>query len=508
VKTPSARQLLIPTARAHRIFPGVVAALVLVLSACAGDPAGVTPMEPPTASAGGPYTGQEGAPIAFDGTASSGTGNLSYLWTFGDGNTGTGPQPVHTYVDDGVYTVVLTVTDSDGVASDPNTTTVTVENVAPAVSLILSTDAVLVGVSVSATGAFSDPGALDSPWDWELDWGDGTRETGSAASRSTPIAGGRVYATPGTYTVRLSVTDKDGATGVAERTLVVSPLPAEDVPVRIVTFGDSNTDGGWDGANPNILVRSYISRMPLRLSPSDPHDPRQLAGKIEAGWQAVRVNPITAVNHGIGGTTTGGGGFGGSDRRSTGSPNSRTRVNGVTRFEAEVLGHDAPSWHGGEPTNEAYPDGPITRSNAFEPGPYDFAYVAMGTNDAPSGITTAQTIQNLQWMVDGWIDAGLPPSHFLLATLPPREPQFVGDFPMINEAIRGMGAAHGIHVIDLAAYTSDDDGLTWRAEDLHVGDQVHYTEAVRDWIAAQVVAHMRIRVPGQETAEAGTFGGR
>lgn len=492
---PSQGRLVFAFGPLGRVLPCVV--VLLVVSACDSDPVGVTPAEP-VASAGAGYTGLEGAPITFDGSASSGAGSLSYAWSFGDGGTGTGPQPAHTYEDDGTYIVVLTVTDADGLASKPDSTTATVENVAPAVSLTLDVESVLVGVSVDATGSFTDPGVVDSPWEWELDWGDGTTESGSAPTAATTISGSHAYAAAGTYTVGLRVTDKDGGTGLADRTVVVSPIPDEDVPVRIVTFGDSNTDGGWDGANPEILVRSYVSRMPLRLSPSDPHDPRQLAGKIEAAWQAARINPITVVNHGIGGTTTGGGGFGGPNRRDTGSPNSRTRVDGITRFEAEVLGHGAPDWHGGEPTNEFYPDGPIVRSNGFVPGPNDFAYVAMGTNDAPSGITTAQTIQNLQWMVDGWIDAGLHPSHFLLTTLPPREPQFVADFPVINQAIRAMAADHGIHVIDLAAHTSDDDGLTWKSADLHVGDQVHYTEAVRDWLAAQVVAHMRTRVPGQE----------
>lgn len=471
--------------------------MMVVLASCGGDPTGVTPVEPPTASAGGPYSGQEGAPITFDGTGSSGSGALIYQWSFGDGSTGTGPQPVHTYEDDGIYIVVLTVTAPDGLAGRPDTTTATVQNVGPTVDLTLDADSVFVGTIVTATGLFTDAGVMDAPWQWELDWGDGTMETGSAASVSTPVSGSRAYAEAGTYTVRLRVTDKDDGTGVAEQTVVVRPSPGEDGPVRIVTFGNSNTDGGWDGTNPDMLVRSYVSRMPLRLSPSDPHDPRQLAGKIEAAWQAARTDPITVVNHGIGGTTTGGGAFGGSNRHSSGSPNARTPVDGITRFEAEVLGLGAPDWDGGEPTNEAYPDGPIPRTHAFVPGPRDFAYVSMGTNDPASGISTAQTLQNLEWMVDTWIDAGLPPAHFLLTTLPPREPQFVDDFPVINEAIRTMSAEKGIHIIDLAAHTSDDDGLTWKAEDFHVGDQLHYSEAVRDWLAAQVVTHMRAMVPGQ-----------
>lgn len=271
--------------------------------------------------------------------------------------------------------------------------------------------------------------------------------------------------------------------------------PLESVPVRIVTFGDSNTDGGWNGAEPEVVVRSYVSRMPLRLSPTDPNHPLQLAGKIELRWRAVRDNPITAVNHGIGATGTGGGMGGGPDRHVTGSPNARTEVDGITRFEAEVLGRQAPEWHGGEPENTYYPDGPIQRTKAFEPGEYDFAYVSIGTNDPTSGIPASQTIANLEWMVDQWLSAGLPAAHFILTTLAPRDQPTSADFPLINQAIRGLAASRGIHVIDLADHTSPDDGITWLGEGLHVGDELHYAEAVRDWIAGEVVDHLRRLVP-------------
>ena len=53
----------------------------------------------PTANPGGPYTGNVGQPIQFDGTGSSDPENdpLTFSWAFGDGTTGTGPTPTHTY---------------------------------------------------------------------------------------------------------------------------------------------------------------------------------------------------------------------------------------------------------------------------------------------------------------------------------------------------------------------------------------------------------------------------
>ncbi|HEC95116.1 MAG TPA: PKD domain-containing protein, partial [Thermoplasmatales archaeon] len=72
--------------------------------------------QPPVADAGGPYSGAVDTVIHFDGSASydpDGT-IISYSWDFGDGETGTGKMPSHTYKTSGKYTVTLTVTDDDG----------------------------------------------------------------------------------------------------------------------------------------------------------------------------------------------------------------------------------------------------------------------------------------------------------------------------------------------------------------------------------------------------------
>ncbi|HEY6853586.1 MAG TPA: PKD domain-containing protein, partial [Gemmatimonadales bacterium] len=91
---------------------------------------------PPTAQAGGPYSGAEGAAVSFDGSGSSaaGGGSLTYAWTFGDGATGSGVNPVHTYADNGSYAVTLTVTDGSGLTSAASTATATIANVAPTVA--------------------------------------------------------------------------------------------------------------------------------------------------------------------------------------------------------------------------------------------------------------------------------------------------------------------------------------------------------------------------------------
>ncbi len=53
-------------------------------------------------------------PINFSGLATGGTPSYSFRWDFGDGETSTERNPVHTFTTAGDYDVNLTVTDSDG----------------------------------------------------------------------------------------------------------------------------------------------------------------------------------------------------------------------------------------------------------------------------------------------------------------------------------------------------------------------------------------------------------
>ena len=68
---------------------------------------------PPVCDADGPYVAVVGIPITFDGTGSDDPDGtiVTYRWDFGDGATGTGSRPVHTYTAVGSYTVELCVTD-------------------------------------------------------------------------------------------------------------------------------------------------------------------------------------------------------------------------------------------------------------------------------------------------------------------------------------------------------------------------------------------------------------
>ncbi len=99
-------------------------------------------------------------------------------------------------------------------------------------------------------------------------------------------------------------------------------------------------------------------------------------------------------------------------------------------------------------------------------------------------------------MIATWVADGQPADHFMLATVPPRASWEHSSVPTLNRGIRALTAATGTGLVDVAAYTavSLDDAYNWRAPELHVGDGAHYSEAVRDWIAAELVARLRARV--------------
>jgi PKD repeat protein len=69
----------------------------------------------PVADPGGPYNGETGVEIRFDGSGSTDPNDdaLFYNWNFGDGATGTGATPTHAYAMARAYEVRLIVNDGE-----------------------------------------------------------------------------------------------------------------------------------------------------------------------------------------------------------------------------------------------------------------------------------------------------------------------------------------------------------------------------------------------------------
>ncbi|MCP4412738.1 MAG: PKD domain-containing protein, partial [Gammaproteobacteria bacterium] len=78
---------------------------------------------PPVADAGPNHVCCLDAESDFDGSKSfdADGDTLSYMWNFGDGNTGEGAKVTHVYSKPGTYIVSLTVNDNSGTKCDSAT---------------------------------------------------------------------------------------------------------------------------------------------------------------------------------------------------------------------------------------------------------------------------------------------------------------------------------------------------------------------------------------------------
>ena len=156
-------------------------------------------------------------PVSFHGIANDPAGSIaSYSWSYGDGSPPrSGLDTRHAYAAPGTYTVTLTIVDSAGV---PASASRRVQVYAPlAAVLAVRTAHPTAGVPVSLSGESSRApnGALAS-YAWSF--GDG-----SSASRGSPV---HTFTKPGTYTVRLTVTDTAGASASTSKRLRIAPAPA------------------------------------------------------------------------------------------------------------------------------------------------------------------------------------------------------------------------------------------------------------------------------------------
>lgn len=142
---------------------------------------------------------------------------VSYDWDFGDGTSQSGESVSHSYSVSGTYTVTLTVTDDEGGVGKATTVidaagTDGTVNAKPVAAIAADATTGIAPFAVSFDGGNSsdlDGSIVAYAWDF----GDGTTSTGSFCQHQ--------FTSPGTYTVQLTVTDDQGATGTTSVNVVV-----------------------------------------------------------------------------------------------------------------------------------------------------------------------------------------------------------------------------------------------------------------------------------------------
>lgn len=193
--------------------------------------------------------------LSVDGrTSSDSDGTIAgYAWSFGDGGTATTATATHSYAAAGTYTVSLTVTDNGGLTNTTSssvTVTAPAANLAPTASFTSTVDNLT--ASVNGSGSSDSDGSIAS---YAWDFGDGSTGTGVTATHA--------YAAGGTYSVKLTVTDNQGATGTTTASVTVVAPPgaavfATDGFQRTVTngLGTADSGGAWTvtGGTSNFSV--------------------------------------------------------------------------------------------------------------------------------------------------------------------------------------------------------------------------------------------------------------
>jgi PKD repeat protein len=172
-----------------------------------GAPA--TPNQKPTASFSSTGSNLTGA---FDGSASSDPDGTiaSYAWDFGDGSTGAGATPSHTYATAGTFTVTLKVTDNSG-ATDTVTHSITTTlpaNQKPTAAFSQTCTNLVCTFNGTAS---ADPDGTIASYAW--DFGDGASSTSASPSHTFAA---------GTYSVKLTVTDNRGGTDSVTQSVTVT----------------------------------------------------------------------------------------------------------------------------------------------------------------------------------------------------------------------------------------------------------------------------------------------
>ncbi|WP_423744364.1 PKD domain-containing protein (plasmid) [Haladaptatus sp. SPP-AMP-3] len=154
----------------------------------------------PVAEAGSNRTVNEDARVAFDASDSTDNGVIEgYHWRFGDGTNATGMNVSHAFIDPGNYTVILTVTDSDGNCGT-DVLSVVVNDTTTPVADAGGNRSVYSGNRVRFTASNSTDNGNVVRYRWNFS--DGTNATGATVVHT--------FSTSGTYTVTLTVTDADG----------------------------------------------------------------------------------------------------------------------------------------------------------------------------------------------------------------------------------------------------------------------------------------------------------
>jgi hypothetical protein len=211
-------------------------------------------------SEGGQFSGA----LVNAGCAVSSTPQPTIDW--GDGTTSAAGFPstpqagpltgTHTYAEEGSYSVAVSWTDDCG----PHTTRFSINIPDAPLGAGGSPVNATAGTQFSGpTAAFADadPGGTASDYTASIDWGDGTTSAGtvSASASGFLVSGAHTYASAGTRSTTISISDAGGATATARGSSTVANPPRAPAAVTNKPRVGSSSTAGFSGVvNPEGLA--------------------------------------------------------------------------------------------------------------------------------------------------------------------------------------------------------------------------------------------------------------
>ncbi|MEL6851748.1 MAG: PKD domain-containing protein, partial [Bacteroidota bacterium] len=183
---------------------------------------------------------------------------VQWAWKFGDGDTSTQSQPLHTYAQEGIYTVSLEVTDIHG-CQDQHTKLNYIVLQNPTADFVAQYDP---GCPPLAVTFFPVGSGLKGIANWRWDFGDGQQATSLKDSLVY------TYTAPGVYDVSLIATDSLGCTVQVDKPgliNVIGDIIPDPVDIHAISvMSDNQIEIKWEAT----LDQDFYSYQVYREDPT------------------------------------------------------------------------------------------------------------------------------------------------------------------------------------------------------------------------------------------------
>jgi PKD repeat protein len=204
----------------------------------------------------GPYSGVVGQPIFMSGSFTlTGVTAVQWLWSFGDGTSGSGQTVQKVYNAPGTYFVTLQVQTSQGTASAITSATITGQITGAAAGLVSAGGPYsgTAGQPITMTGSVSLAGVVPTQWLWSF--GDGTSGSGQTVQKT--------YAAAGTYTVTLQMQTSQGFLSASTTATITATGSTSATTGAISTVslpsGCTNVAATWPDGTPVATLVAAVS---------------------------------------------------------------------------------------------------------------------------------------------------------------------------------------------------------------------------------------------------------